>query len=211
MPGIRGPNVRTHEDSRVTDARVLFCPFCSEAFEGVERCPSHDLALVPFRELPRALPRGDDTGIPLHSAAFGKGPLFVGALLTLVAFFCPLVRLSGQVEIQNTLRELATGRAPRLWLVPAAALAVLSILLRRRTPASMRSARLALCLLSVLPSALVAFTLSGAGAAARRMAQQFGASISVHWGAGAWLTWGAAVLLLWGSLRFGVRAQTRVR
>jgi hypothetical protein len=166
--------------------------------------------LVPFRELPRAR-AADDARVPLATAAFGRGPLFGGAVLTLIAFFCPLVRLSGSVELTNTLRELATGRAPRLWLVPAAAVGVLSIMLRRRTPAGMRGARLALCLLAVLPSGLVAFTLSGASAAARRMTEQLGARIDVHWGAGAWLTWSAALLLLWGSFRFGVSPVTRVR
>jgi hypothetical protein len=194
----------------VTDSAVLFCPFCAEPFEGLERCPTHDLALVPFRELPRAR-TPDDARVALTSPIFGRGSLFGGALLTLIAFFCPLVRLSGQVEIENTLRELATGRAPRLWLVPAAALAVISILVRRRTPAGMRGARLALCLLSLLPSGLVLFTLSGAGAAAQRMAEQLGARIAVHWGAGAWLTWAAAIPLLWGSLRFGVPPKPRVR
>jgi hypothetical protein len=194
----------------VTDSAVLFCPFCAEPFEGVARCPAHDLALVPFRELPRTR-TADDARVALTSPMFGRGSLFGGALLTLIAFFCPLVRLSGQVEIENTLRELATGRAPRLWLVPAAALAVISILVRRRTPAGMRGARLALCLLSLLPSGLVLFTLSGAGAAAQRMAEQLGARIAVHWGAGAWLTLGAAIPLLWGSLRFGVPPKPRVK
>jgi hypothetical protein len=194
----------------VTETAVLFCPFCAEAFEGLDRCPTHDLALVPFRQLPRSrVP--DDERVAMASPTLGRGPLFLGALLTLIAFFCPLVRLSGQVEIQNTLRELASGRAPRLWLVPVSALAVVSILVRRRTPASMRGARLALCLLSLLPSGLVLFTLSGAGSAAQRMAEQLGARIYVHWGAGAWLTLGAAIPLLWGSLRFGVFPQTRVR
>jgi hypothetical protein len=149
--------------------------------------------------------------VALASPTFGRGPLFAGAVLTSVAFFCPLVRLSGQVAIENTLRELATGRAPRLWLVPATGLAVLSILVRRRTPAGMRGARLALCLLSLLPSGLVLVTLSGAAAAAQRMAEQLGARVSVHWGIGAWLTLAAAVPLLWGSLRFGVPPKPRVR
>jgi hypothetical protein len=197
------------QDTNVTDSRVLFCPFCAEPFEGLVRCPTHDLALVPFRELPRAR-TPDDARVALASPTFGRGALFAGAVVTLVAFFCPLVRLTGQVEIENTLRDLATGRAPRLWLVPATALAVISILMRRRTPAGMRGARLALCLLSLLPSGLVLFTLSGAAAAAQRMAEQLGAHIGVHWGVGAWLTLAAAIPLAWGSLRFGVPPKPRV-
>lgn len=194
----------------MSDSRVLFCPFCAEAFEGLERCPSHDLALVPFRELPRQR-TPDDARVAIGSPRFGRGALFGGAALTFIAFFCPLVRLSGQVEIENTARELAAGRAPRLWLVPAVALAVISILARRRTPAGMRGARLALCLLSLLPTGLVLFTLSGAGTAAQRMAEQLGARIAVHWGEGAWLTLFALIPLLWGSARFGVPEKPRVR
>jgi hypothetical protein len=131
--------------------------------------------------------------------------------MTLVAFFCPLVRLSGQVEIENTMRELATGHGLMLWFVPVTALAVVSILVRRRTPVGMRGARLVLCLLSLLPSGVVLYILAGAAAAAQRMAEQLGSRISVHWGAGAWLSLIAAIPLLWGSLRFGVPPKPRVR
>jgi hypothetical protein len=195
----------------VNDSRVLFCPFCAEPFEGVARCPSHDLELVAFRELSRLREQNDLARVPLRALGFGRGALLAGATLTLIGFFCPLVRLSGQVEITNSLKDLASGRAPRLWLVPAVALAVLSVVLRRRTPAGMRGARLALCFLVLIPSALVATTLVGAGDAAQLMAQRLGAEVHVHWGAGAWLVWIAALALLWGSLRFGVPAARRVR
>jgi hypothetical protein len=195
----------------VNDSRVLFCPFCAEPFEGVARCPSHDLELITFRELSRLQEQSDQVRVPLRSLRFGRGALLAGAALTLIGFFCPLVRLSGQVEISNTLRDLAGGRAPRLWLVPAVALAVISVVLRRRTPAGMRGARLALCFLVLIPSALVATTLSGARDAAQLMTERLGAQVQVHWGAGAWLVWCAALPLLWGSLKFGVPAARRVR
>lgn len=195
----------------MTDGGVLFCPFCAEPFEGCARCPAHDLELVPFRALSRLRATDDHAPVPAYALSMGRGALAIGAALTVVAFLCPLVHLSGAVELTNTLDELARGRAPRLWLVPAAALATISILLRRRTPIGMRGARLALCLLAVLPSAVIAVTLVGAGDAAQLLGRQLGGPIHVHWGVGAWLVWLAALPLLWGSVRFGAHAKRRVR
>ncbi len=195
----------------MSDSAVLFCPFCAEPFEGLTRCPTHDLELVPFRQLERIRAPRDDARVPVYSPSLGRGYLFAGAFLTLLAFFCPLVRLSGQVELTNSLVQLATGRAPRLWLIPAAALATLSVLIRRRTPAGMRGARLALWLLALLPSVVVAITLSGAHQAAQQLAGQLGAQIQVHWGAGVYLVWIAALPLAWGSQRLGVLPARRVR
>jgi hypothetical protein len=123
----------------------------------------------------------------------------------------PLARLSGATELSNTLIELASGRAPRLWIVPAAALAALSVVLRRRTPAGMRGARLALAMLALLPSAVVAFTLWGASDAAQAMGPRLGGQVRLHIGIGAWLVFAAAPIWLWGALRFGVAPARRVR
>ena len=202
---------RNGRPNHMTESAVLFCPFCAEPFEGLTRCPTHDLELVPFRELARVRVQDDEARVPVLSLGMGRGALIAGALLTLIAFLCPLVRLSGQIELSNTLEDLATGRAPRLWLVPAAALATLSIVVRRRTPVGMRGARLALCLLALLPAVVVAVTVSGAHEATAQLASRLGAQIQVHWGAGAWLVWIAALPLLWGSARFGVRSAPRVR
>lgn len=189
---------------------VLFCPFCRESFEGIERCPSHDLALIDFRQLARVELVSDQARLPLHSLRGGRGWLLLGAVLTLCAFFLPLARLSGAVEVESTLWEL-TGRAPRLWLLPAAALATLSVLARRRTPAAMRGARVAVGLLAVIPSAVVVATLASTDEATAELARNLGAQIDVHIGVGAWLVWSAVLPLLWGSLRFGVMSRPRMR
>lgn len=189
---------------------VLFCPFCRESFEGIERCPSHDLALIDFQQLARVDLASDDARLPVQSLRGGRGWLLAGAVLTLCAFFLPLAHLSGAVEVESTLRAL-TGRAPRLWLLPAAALATLSVLARRRTPSAMRGARVAVGLLALIPSAVVVVTLENTRAASAQLARTLGAQIHVHVGAGAWLVWSALVPLLWGSLRFGVMPRPRVR
>jgi uncharacterized membrane protein len=192
------------------DSRVMFCPFCHEPFEGIARCPSHDLALVEYRELSRSRLVPEDAQLPLLSLQGARGFVLMGALVTLLAFFLPMARLSGQVEAVNTLRELAS-RAPRLWLVPAAALAALSVLVRRRSPVAMRSARLALGMLALIPSAVVGFTLLGTHEAAVQMSLDLGGPVRVHLGLGSWLIFVALAPLLWAAVRFGVMRRPRVR
>jgi hypothetical protein len=196
----------------VTDTPILFCPFCREAFEGLERCPTHDTALVGLRELGAlaAASAYEDAALPWWSWRAARGWLASGALLTLLAFFCPLATLSGDIHATNSGWQLAHGRALRLWIVPTAAFALLLMLYRRRTGREMRGARLAALFVSILPSTVVIFTLLGARSAAERMAARMQADVQLQIGAGAWMIWLAAVLMIWGSLRFGVRPKPRI-
>ena len=197
----------------MTEGSVRFCPFCKEAFDDESRCPSHDLALVSLRELGRlaAVAGNDDAPESVWCVRHGRGPLAAGAFLTLVAFFLPFATLHGELTVTNTLLSLAHGRALRLWIVPMAALALLSLLARRRTPAQMRGARLAAIFVSLLPGAVVAFTLRGAFAAAARLSQQLHAGWHLEVGLGVWLVAFATGLLLWGSATLGQRSHARVR
>jgi hypothetical protein len=202
-----------HVRDALTDTPIRFCPFCRESFEDVERCPSHDVALVSLREL-GALAAADvneDAVLPVWSLRQGRGLIALGAALTLLAFFCPMASLSGELHTSNTLWKLAHGRALRLWIAPTAVFALSLILYRRRSCIDMRSARLATLFVSLLPSALVIYTLLGAQSAADRLAQQLRGQVQLHIGFGAWLIWLAGVLLVWGSARFGVRRKPRVR
>lgn len=192
---------------------MLFCPFCREAFDDVQRCPAHDVELVTLRELGQlsAARLSDDQRLPWWSVQCGRGWVGLGAVGTLVAFFCPFGRLVGDVAVSNTLLTLARGRALRLWIVPVAVLALLLMLVRRRTPAAMRGARLASLLMSWLPSAVVAFTWYGASAAAEAMATRQGGPVLFQLGIGSWLVFASGVVLSVGSLRLGARPETRVR
>jgi hypothetical protein len=196
----------------VTDTSILFCPFCREAFDGVPRCPTHDVALVTLRELGAlaAATIPEDEREPWYSMRAGRGFIAAAAVLTLIAFFCPLATLSGDLHTTNSLWTLAHGRALRLWIAPTAALALLSILYRRRSATEMRGARLAALFVSLLPSAVVIYTLFGARAAAARMVDRLRADVELHIGFGAWLVFGATALSIYGSLRFGVRPKPRV-
>jgi hypothetical protein len=197
----------------MTDTPILFCPFCREAFDELERCPTHDVELVTLRELGAlaAATAHEDTALPLWSVRRGRGLLALGAALTLLGFFAPLARLSGDVQASSSLWTLAHGRALRLWIVPTAACAVLSMLYRRRSGVEMRSARVAAIFVSLLPSAVVLFTLHGAQSAATLMAEELHSDVRFQIGAGAWLIFAAGAVLLVGSSVFGVRRKPRVR
>jgi hypothetical protein len=188
---------------------VLFCPFCGEAFEGMTHCPEHELLLVPWAALPRSeAPGADRKALPWYSLARGRGLVASSAALVLLAFVAlPLAHVEGALHMGGSMLRLALHNTPRLWLVPIAALAELMILYRRRSPASMRGARLALlCVGCVPPSALMWTWLSAKRAVALLSAREQ-LELHLHFGAGAYLVWLATVPLFVGGLRLGRRAR----
>ncbi len=140
------------------DARILFCPFCRECFEGEARCPEHDLALVSFDALPKTaedlaheLPR-DDEDVSTFDGRFGRGFVVAGALTFLAAFAMTFVDITVQGDASGFSGfEAASGRAPNLWTVPFVGVVLIAILVRRRSLAKMRGARLSVMLLGLAP------------------------------------------------------------
>lgn len=192
---------------------MLFCPFCKEGFDEAARCPHHDVQLVSLRALGQlsAARVPDDQRLPWWSPKLGRGFMLAASCGTLLAFFCPFGQLLGEVTVSNTLFTLARGRALRLWVVPMAALALLLMLFRRRTPAAMRGARLSALFLSALPSAVVLITWLGASKAADVMATSAGSEVKFRLGLGSWLVFVSGAFALIGSLRLGEQPKTRVR
>lgn len=192
---------------------MLFCPFCREAFDDVTRCPDHDVELVTLRELGQlaAAVKDEDGALPLTSLRLGRWQIALGALTMLVGFALPFGVLQGEVSVQNSLLTLARGRALRLWIVPAAALALALMLYRRRTPREMRGARLGALFVSVLPALVVAYTWYGTQQAAAVLASKSGSPVTFQLGIGSVLVFASTLLLLWGSARLGVQRRPRVR
>jgi hypothetical protein len=151
----------------------------------------------------------DDKRVSLWSPHFGRGWIGLGAASTLLCFLGPFGQLMGDVEISNTLLQLARGRALRLWVVPLGAFALLLTLFRRRSPAAMRGARLGTLIVSCLPSAVVLFTWHGAVAAADAMAGS-GNQVTFQLGLGSYGVFVSGVIAIFGSLRFGVQPARRV-
>ena len=192
---------------------MLFCPFCREAFDDVTRCPDHDVELVTLRELGQlaAAVSDEDSPLPLGSPRCGRWQIALGALATLVAFLCPFGELQSEISVQNSLLSLARGRALRLWIIPAAALALLLMLYRRRTPRQLRGARLGALFVSCLPALAVAYTWYGAHEAALALASKTASPATFHLGFGSLLVFASALLLAWGSARLGLQRRPRVR
>jgi hypothetical protein len=192
---------------------MLFCPFCREAFDDVTRCPDHDVALVTLRELGQlaAAVAADDSPLPLMSGRCGRWQIALGAIATLIAFGCPFGELQGEISVQNSLLAMARARALRLWMVPAAAFALLLMLYRRRTPQQLRGARLAALFVSCLPTLVVGYTWYGAHRAALALADKTGSSVAFHLGFGSMLVFASAFMLVWGSVRLGLQRRPRVR
>jgi hypothetical protein len=191
---------------------VLFCPFCGEAFEGAERCPEHELRLVPWRALPQSphVP-ADDEPLPWQSALLGRGLVAAGAALALLAFVAlPLARVDGALAMGGSMLLLALSGTPKLWLVPAAACAQLAILYRRRSAASMRAARLAVAFVACVPALAGLWTWSGASAAVALLAERMQQPLSLSAGAGAYALALSVVLMLLGASRLG-RSSSRPR
>jgi hypothetical protein len=185
--------------------QVLFCPFCGEGFEGQTTCPEHELLLVPWQRLPRqtAEPPADEP-VPWFSPRSGRGSIAFGAALALLAFLVlPLARVEGDLKMGGTMLQLALGGTPRLWLVPAAAWAQLAILYRRRTPSSMRGARLAVALVALVPVLACVWTWVGAHDAVALLARGTHQELHLRAASGAYAMALAVLAMLAGAVRLG--------
>lgn len=185
---------------------LRFCPFCREGFEQ-DVCPDHDLALVPWLALPRVREALDPwSSLAWHSPRLGRGWLALGAGLTLVAFVVgSLASVETDPPLDGRMLSLALRSAPKLWLVPAAALGQVSILLRRRTPVSMHRARLAVAFLAMLPLAVSAWTWHGIGDALALLGARSGQVLVARPAFGAYVLVVATLCALVGAARLGSR------
>ncbi len=195
------------EAPTASDAPLLFCPFCRECFEGIAQCPEHDLALVPWDELPRSEEPeelGSDDAVSPVELRFGRGELLAGVAVLMASVLSPLFTVTeGEVGRTFSLLEAATDRAPNLWTVPFVAALVLSIVLRRRTIGQMLGSRLAMLILATGPFISLAYTLWKVygGAAQMREVLHSEVYVQLSWGVGLVLAGGA--LLIVGAVRLG--------
>lgn len=189
-----------------------FCPFCREAYEGEETCPEHELELVSFDALPvRKAMVADDEAVAPWERGYGRGLLAAAALGLLLGPLAPLVTatVDGR-QVTASGYEVAVGvgvtggGAPYLWMVPGVAVAIALVLMRRRTPAAMRGARIAVPLLVLLAGASVGLTLWRVHLGAARVADMSGREVGVDAGWGVYAIGAFVILGLVGGLRFGV-------
>jgi hypothetical protein len=187
-------------------AAVLFCPFCREAHEGIERCPEHDLLLLPWHELPRAAPDSAalDVALERWSPRYGRGLFASGLILMAISFlFFPLGTAQGEVRLGGTMIALAAAGSARLWLVGAALALQVALLARRRTPRSMRAARLAAAITAVVPCLAAGWAYVGAIEATAILSEGHSQAIELSPGAGLYGLALGALLGVLGAFRLG--------
>lgn len=182
----------------------LFCPFCRECFEGERECPEHELALVPFDRLPRdrtaERPPGDDEALAVWEPGYGRGLVFAAALAMAIGFLVPLVHgHQGGESVSESAYEMAVLKAPNLWVIPSVAVGLAWVLLRRRTPRSLRSLRVAVPLMALLALTAVVYTLFRV----HRTVAASGAPMQIELGAGVFLIAGAGALATVAAFRLG--------
>lgn len=182
---------------------VLFCPFCRDSFEGLERCPDHDLVLVPFEKLPTSRAVRDDEILPLHEWRFGRAIIFAGALLALIGYFLPLSTTTTLAEQTVTGLRLSMLRLPYLWAVPLVSLALLAILFRARTMRMMRSMRLAVPAIALLGATAVGYAAYSIVFGARELAEAAQREIPVRLEVGFYVTMAGFWVAAAGGLLFG--------
>ena len=151
---------------------LLACPFCREMFEEGEAktCPVCGMALAKFHELPPSLDAlHDEAGVPTAPEmerlrwtylGRGRGPLAVLALVGLVLFFLPWVRLTLPYVDAKSGFDLAHQRIGWLWATFAAWVVLVPTVLSRRSIVELRGARVAAAFLSAIPGVAVGVLLA---------------------------------------------------
>jgi len=186
----------------------LFCPFCGECFEGEERCPEHDIPLVPFEKLDRLRGRPlpeDDEPVDFWDLRFGRGVVLLGALLTLVGFFLPFVSsaFDERSVTASAFQTASGGAAMNLWVVPLVTLTLVSVIMRRRTPNQMRGMRLLVPALGGLAATSLGYTLYRILAGASEVMRLYGAQVEVAPAWGAVVLCVGILLVILGGVRLG--------
>ncbi len=186
-------------------SKLLFCPFCRECFEDLERCPDHDLPLVSFEALPVApVEQDDEAPVNMLDPKRGRAELIVAALGLLGGFLLPLVSVTvttaarGERLQSFTALAAAAERAPNLWAIPIAGALFASFVARRRTPLQMRGARLASLIVALAPILSVVYSVRRMIAAA---GLEQGVAVSIE--PGAYVIVASAIIAIVGSVRFG--------
>jgi hypothetical protein len=184
-----------------------FCPFCRDCFEGVETCPDHDIALVPFDALPKIRrPVRDNEVLAVFDLRYGRGVVLGGALLMVVGMALPLATTTVEEPLTVTGFGLAMTRAPHLWAVPLVAAAFISVLFRRRSLAAMRGARVAVPVLSLISATALGYTVMALARGAAQLGSRIGGGHVIPFGleVGFWALVVGMVLATVGGLMLGV-------
>lgn len=184
---------------------MLFCPFCREPFDGVAECPDHGLALVTLEALARADAKripDEHARLASHDLRFGRGIVVVGAALTWLSLWLPVVRDGFRDGATTTGFALWSLRADYLAVVPGAAFVALFTVFIRTTRAQLQRVRVALGVALALAFVSVAMAFRHVLAYAHD-AQAAGEMGEVSAGSGVYVAVGGLLVLAYGVHRLG--------
>jgi len=200
MPAMTAPAMSEPDE----DARLLFCPFCRECYEGEAQCPVHELPLVDFAELPKQAHERKvlayDEDVEPWDIRFGRGWLALGALALLVGFFMPFAAATiDDQQVAWSGLDLANGPARGMWTIPFVAALYVWLLIRRRSVVKMMGARLAAFVLAFAPATSAIYSMVSMWRGIERL---HGGGV-LEWGYGIPVMAMGTVLLMIGAIRFG--------
>ena len=191
----------------------LFCPFCGECFEDERTCPEHDIPLVSFDELDRLRGRpnpADEEEVAFYDLRFGRGLVFGGSALMVIAFFLPVLAAHyGRDVYVASGFDAASTTAMNLWVLPLVAVTMVSIVGRRRTPVGMRGVRVVIPVLAVLGATSLAYTIFRVSEGAARIREAYGQDVELELRFGIWIAVGGALLALVGGVRLGAMPKAK--
>jgi len=175
-------------------AKILFCPFCRDGFEGRTECPEHELTLIAIDALPPKSERTLDRVTFFADPRLGRGGVLLGAALVLLGFLAPFVH---NYTLAASALEVAIDGAGNLWFTPGSAIALLWILWRRRSGSAMRAARVAVFGLAAGGGLPLIYTTRRIGLMADVQAAE------VEWLWGLWVMVAGLLVVAFSSRRFG--------
>ena len=195
----------------MAEHQVLFCPFCRECFEGVQVCPDHDLALIPFHKLPpdRAsteLPElNEDTPLEALEVRFGRGFVAAGALLNGVVLGLEFVRFPGGRGLSTA---TLASTIPALWTVGLVSFTLLFVLRRAKTLRALRALRVLVPALACISPLTLIWELLRIRAGTVLWMAQVRSSQALP-GAALYVCLLASGLIVYGGVQLGVRRSNR--
>ncbi|HLV23104.1 MAG TPA: zinc ribbon domain-containing protein [Polyangiaceae bacterium] len=194
-------------------ARLLACRFCRQLFsEGeADQCPECGVELERLERLPPSLDalaeqaEQDAATPPEHRtlpAGFlgrGRGALLALAVLGLVLFFLPWVRMTQPELVTISGYQLARGRAGWLWGGAIGWFLMLPLVFTRRTIAKMRGARVIIAAFAAMTAIEVAMLIALPPQGHRYLRVEF------EWGWALYASGVVSLLAIAVAIRFGGR------
>ena len=136
--------------------------------------------------------------------------MLLGAFLLVVGFLAPLVETSqGDRSTIHSGMQAAQTVAVNFWIVPCVALALFSVILRRRTPLGMRGARVLVPSLATIAGVSLTLTTFRIREGAAEVSERTLYPVEVAFQLGTWIVAVGVILAFVGGLRLGVLPRRR--